>query len=277
MKEALGEYTKEEFEEARTFLIKRLIENREVYAVECPRAVLLGGQSGAGKTRLHSIVREEFDQNIIVINGDEYRSRHPHYRELDAEYGPDAVSYTAPWAGKMTESLIDALSIMQYNIIVEGTLRTSEVPINTATLLRKRGYGVSLALMAVKPEISLISCQIRYEQMRIAGTIPRATDPKHHDRIIHDIVDNLAVLEKSGLFDNVRLFSREGKCLYSRAEADAENVALPTESDQAAEDVGGDASAASEALREILFGSWTAEERRHYGFLQETLAKLRAK
>lgn len=277
MSEGLGEYSKEEFEEARTFLIKRLVENREVYAAESPCAVLLGGQSGAGKTRLHSIVREEFGQNTIVINGDEYRSRHPHYRELDAKYGPDAVSHTALWAGKMTEALIDALSVMRYNLIVEGTLRTSEVPISTATLLRKRGYGVSLALMAVKPEISLISCRIRYEQMRIAGTIPRATDPKHHDKIIHDIVDNLAVLEKLNLFDDVRLFSREGTCLYPLGGDDSKAAVLPMESAQTTESVGGDACTASEALREILFGSWTAEEKRHYGFLQEILAKLQTK
>ena len=72
--------------------------------------------------------------------------------------------------------------------------------------------------MAVKPEISLVSCQIRYELMRIAGTIPRAVDPKHHDRIVRDIVSNLSALEQSGLFDEVRLFSRTRECLYPRAE-----------------------------------------------------------
>lgn len=277
MSDVLAEYSKAEFDDARTSLVRRLIGGKEVYPSEHPRAVLLGGQSGAGKTTLHGIFDTKYQGNIIVINGDEYRSRHPRYRELDAEYGPDAVSYTAPWAGKMTESLIDALSIMQYNLIVEGTLRTSEVPISTATLLRKRGYGVSLALMAVKPEISLISCQIRYEQMRIAGTIPRATDPKHHDKIIRDIVENLAVLEESGLFDDIRLFSREGKCLYALGKDGAESAALSEESVQAAEVAGNNARTASEALREILFGPWTPEEKRHYGFLQETLAKLQGR
>lgn len=254
MEENLSCYSPNDFDQARGFLIKRLIGDLEVFAVEKPRAVLLGGQSGAGKTKLHYIVKKEYQQNAVVINGDEYRSRHPHYRELDAKYGPEAVSYTASWAGKMTEALIDALSVMQYNLVIEGTLRTAKVPIDTATLLRKRGYAVSLALMAVKPEISLISCQIRYEQMRLAGTIPRATDPVHHNKIIHDIVSNLDALEQSGLFEEIRLYSRTGACLYPLAN---------------------DTRKASEALSSVLFGSWTSEEKTHYEFLEGTLAKLK--
>lgn len=62
--------------------------------------------------------------------------------------------------------------------------------------------------MAVKPEISLVSCQLRYEQMRLAGTMPRATDPVHHRKIVDQIVRNLAVLEDSGMFDQIHLYNR---------------------------------------------------------------------
>ena len=219
-----------------------------------PQAVLLGGQSEAGKTNLHAVFYEAFDKNVIVINGDEYRSRHPRYHQIDEAYGIDAAQHTATWAGNMTEALIDEFSRVGHNLIVEGTLRTAEVPLKTATLLRSHGYRVSLALMAVKPEISLVSCQIRYELMRIAGTIPRAVDPKHHDRIVRDIVSNLSALEQSGLFDEVRLFSRTRECLYPRAEEDR---------------------TAGQALQEILFGSWTSEETDHHARLQDQLARLK--
>ena len=289
MTDNLAEYSRECFEEERTSLIKRSVRDKEVCAVDRPHAVLLGGQSGAGKTTLHGIYDTKFNGNIIVINGDEYRSRHPHYRELDAKYGVDAVSYTATWAGKMTEALIDALSVMQYNLVIEGTLRTSAVPLKTATLLKRRGYGVSLALMAVKPEISLISCQIRYEQMRIAGTIPRATDPAHHNKIIQDIVSNLDVLEKSEMFDDIRLFSRTGACLFSRKGESAAGTG--GHGGESAAGVGGydggsaaahaeqseSERSASEALRAILFGEWTTEEKMHYEFLQKHLSDLKKK
>ncbi|WP_165171090.1 zeta toxin family protein [Adlercreutzia sp. ZJ242] len=254
MTAALARFTQEEFEGELQTLVADRSSSSSLSIPKRPRAVLLGGQSGAGKTTLHSIYRDAFKRNVIIINGDEYRSFHPHYRELDQAYGPEAVAYTAAWAGKMTEALIDEFSLAGYNLIIEGTLRTSEVPVKTATLLRARGYGVSLALMAVKPEISLVSCQVRYELMRIAGTVPRATDPRHHDKIVRDIVGNLSALEQTGLFDEVCLYARSRERLY------------PVE---------GETRTASEALREVLFGPWTREEKEHYAHLEEELAKLK--
>ncbi|MEF2560814.1 MAG: zeta toxin family protein [Eggerthellaceae bacterium] len=251
---ALEEYSSEEFNAVLAQIITDRLGSGGITSSIAPCAVLLGGQSGAGKTTLHPIFRKKFGGNVIVINGDEYRSFHPRYRELDQQYGPEAVAYTAPWAGKMTEALIDELSRRGYNLIIEGTLRTYDVPMKTATLLKERGYNVSLALMAVKPEISLVSCLIRYESMRIAGTIPRATDPAHHQKIIQEIVGNLQHLESTGVFDAVRLFSRAKQCLYP---------------------VKDDARMASEALRDVLFGEWTPEEMHHYENLQKQLEELK--
>ena len=58
--------------------------------------------------------------------------------ELQRIYGDEAVNYTAPWAGRMTEALIDSLSRIGYNLVIESTLRTAEVPLKTAELLRQR-------------------------------------------------------------------------------------------------------------------------------------------
>ncbi|WP_165056568.1 zeta toxin family protein [Adlercreutzia sp. ZJ176] len=254
MEGELARFTDAEFEAALTATLKKLIAPPCVKPYRHPQAVLLGGQSGAGKTALHMVYKKKLGQGAIVVNGDEYRSSHPRYYELNEAYGPEAVTHTAPWAGRMTEALIGALSAMRYNLIIEGTLRTAEVPVKTATLLRARGYGVSLALMAVKPEISLVSCQVRYELMRIAGTVPRATDPKHHDKIVRDIVGNLSALEQTGLFDEICLYARSRERLY------------PVE---------GETRTASEALQEVLFGPWTREEKEHYAHLEEKLASLK--
>ena len=172
-----------------------------------PQAILLGGQSGAGKTTLHNVFRNAMNGNVIVVNGDEYRSFHPRYKQICAQYGIDSPAHTAAWAGRMVEAIIDALSIMGYNLIIEGTLRTSEVPLKTARLLRDRGYSVSLALMAVKPEISLISCQLRYEQMRIAEelVISENTVRMHSKRIYA----KLDIHKKQDLIDLVDSFDPE--------------------------------------------------------------------
>ncbi len=250
-----GAYTQDEFDAAKNVIFAALTESPELKPQVQPTAILLGGQSGAGKTTLHGLIRSYFAGNQITVNGDGFRSYHPRYRQLDKEYGPESVNYTAKWAGAMTEAVVDALSVVGYNLALEGTLRTAEVPSKTATLLKNRGYSVHLAVMAVKPEISLVSCQIRYEQMRIAGTVPRATDPAHHNLIIQQIVSNLEVLEQGGLFEGVYLVNRAKEVLYPAP---------------------GTAQSASAALQQILFGEWTPAETMHYEQLKKQLEALKA-
>ena len=64
----------------------------------------------------------------------------------------------------MVEYLVDELSKQGYHLLIEGTLRTTEVPRKTAQLLITKGYQVSLALIATKPELSYLSTLIRYDR-----------------------------------------------------------------------------------------------------------------
>ena len=138
----LEDYSDNEFCAQLRLIVSALLADVSCVPTGRPRAFLLGGQSGAGKTTLHRLLQDSLDGNVIVINGDEYRSRHPRFREIVARYGVDGPAHTAAWAGRMVEAVVDALSVMGYNLVIEGTLRTSEVPLKTAALLRERGYAV---------------------------------------------------------------------------------------------------------------------------------------
>ena len=138
----LAFYSEEEFSDALSDLISTLLVHKAICPVDRPRGILLGGQSGAGKSTLHMVYKRELANNVIVINGDEYRSAHPRFAQIQREFGIAAPAHTAKWAGAMVEALVDALSGEHYNLIIEGTLRTSAVPMKTAALLRERGYSV---------------------------------------------------------------------------------------------------------------------------------------
>lgn len=58
---------------------------------DIPHAVILGGQSGAGKTTIHRVKMMEAKGNYIIIDGDIYRAQHPHFRALQERYGVDSV------------------------------------------------------------------------------------------------------------------------------------------------------------------------------------------
>jgi UDP-N-acetylglucosamine kinase len=184
---------------------------------EQPKAYLLGGQSGAGKTTIHRILKEK-NPNLIVVDGDAFRAYHPNALEITEKYGVDDVKYTAKFAGQMVESLVNELSNEHYNLVVEGTLRTSEIPLKTAQLLHDRGYDVQFYGMVVKPELSYISTLQRYEMMYKADpTTARATPKSHHDVIIEHLPENLNVLDDSRFFSDLFLVNRAGEILYQKS------------------------------------------------------------
>lgn len=219
----LEEYTEEEFLEVKEEMLKRLTEDKMV--TENKKGYILGGQSGAGKTTLHRIFKKELEDNCIVINGDEFRPYHPRYKELKKEYGENAVTKLSKFSGQMVEQLVDSLSSEGYNLIIEGTLRTAEVPLKTAKKLKENGYDVDLGIIAVKPQISYLSTIDRYEKMLDKGVNTRITPKDHHDKIVEKLPENIDYIYKSSEFSNIRIYDREENCLYNQKETPEKNPA----------------------------------------------------
>lgn len=248
----LEEFSKDDFELAlkRTF---RSLSRGKTTSVN-PKAILIGGQSGAGKTTIHRIKQKEFQGNIIIIDGDSYRSLYPNYLSLQDEYGKNSVDYTKGFAGKMVEYLVDELSKQGYHLLIEGTLRTTEVPRKTARLLKSRGYQVSLAIIATKPELSYLSTLIRYEEVyAVNPSQARATPKEHHDGIVDHLVDNLRELENDKLFGQIQIYQRDRTCVY-----DSET----------------DDGPAAEVLQDCLFGKWSKVEEEMMKVGQERLREI---
>ena len=236
--QAIESYSSEDFDKALERTIDFLTFNKNISST--PRAVILGGQSGAGKTTIHRVKMLESKGNYIVIDGDTYRAQHPYFRELQEKYGVDSVDYTKMFAGKMVEAVIDKLSSLKYNLIIEGTLRSAAVPINTATLLKSKGYTVDFCLIATKPELSYLTTQLRYLEMMIVDPLQaRATPKDHHDGIVKSLVSNSNELEQSGLFESIQVYKRDLEQVY--------NSKLSTES-------------VGTVVDKILFGPWTSDE-----------------
>lgn len=249
----LEDFSNSDFQQVVKRNIRTLTRGKTVS--EQPQAILLGGQSGAGKTTIHRIKQKEYRGNIIIIDGDSYRSQHPHYLELQEKYGKDSVDYTKGFAGKMVETLVDALSQLGYHLLIVGTLRTTDVPRQTARLLRARGYQVSLALIATKPELSYLSTLIRYEELYAKDpNQARATPKEHHDYIVNHLVENVRALENEKCFDQIQIYQRDRRCIY-----DSET----------------DEGSAATVLQECLFGKWSKVEEDMLRLERELLGKSR--
>ena len=133
----MSDFTEQEFIE-KYDEIKR-IETAFLSPEQIPTAYILGGQPGAGKTGIQTEIISQ-NSNVCIINADSYRKYHPHFDRIQAQYGDSSPQYTQLFINAVTEKLIDDLSIEKYNLIIEGTLRTAEVPISTAQKLKAKGY-----------------------------------------------------------------------------------------------------------------------------------------
>jgi len=218
-------YSQEEFNKKLNMQIRRLTENMQTNSL-IPKAILIVGQPGAGKTTIARIINEQMNYNTIFISGDEYRKAHPHYYALYEKYGDAAVLKTQKFAGEMTEALINYLSKKNYNLIIEGTLRTLNVPIHTKTILENRGYHVELSVMLVRPEQSYLSILKRYQEMKESGTTPRMTPKEHHDLVVHNIINNLDTIYKRKLFSSITMYNRDKIQIYNSQEMPTINPAI---------------------------------------------------
>ena len=208
------DYTDEELE----IKFKQILEYyKSMYSpTENPKVVLLGGQPGAGKSGLENMINEK--KNYASISGDDYRKYHPRFKEINLKYGRDASKYTQQWAAEITEKLIKELGKEKYNLIIEGTLRTAELPLKEASAFKKAGYEVELNVVVVKPEKSRLGTLERYEAMLKQGDTPRMTPKEHHDLVVENIGNNLEIIYNSKAFDNIKLFDRENNLLYNYKE-----------------------------------------------------------
>lgn len=211
MKKEPFDFTENQFKTAFNDIYQRL--TSEVQLSNKPKAFILGGQPGAGKTTIQQIIIDKLP-NTVIVNGDEYRKYHPHFYDIQNTYGKDSVLHTQSFANKVVEILIDKLSDEKYNLIIEGTLRRAEVPINTCNMLKAKGYKTELSVMAVSAEVSWQGTLDRYNKMLEKGLTPRATPKESHDIVVENIAKNVGVIFKEKCFDNITLYNREKECLY---------------------------------------------------------------
>lgn len=193
------------------FLVEResaLLLNRHL-PQEHPRAVLLAGQPGAGKTELSTMLVSQFDGGAAFLNGDDYRRYHPNYRRLYSRYGSDSVQMTSAFSSAVTERLIESLSDHRLNLVIEGTGRTVDVPRTTSESLTNKGYTVEMAVIAARPEVSLVSTLRRFYWMNSQGTIPRATALEAHDAVVNALPFNLDTLLRLPSISRISIWDRE--------------------------------------------------------------------
>ena len=177
--------------------------------VKNPICVLVGGQSGAGKSGLIAHSKKMFpDGNVITIEDDDERPFYPNEKEL-AQLHPDLYYkvtdiYTQPAVREKFEYLIKK----GYNVVFHQTFGGQRIADDGIVKLIEAGYSIVVNALAVSGEKSLHSMILRgLGQIEYKGHY-RPVTTRDHDRTFNGMPNTLDYIEKMGRFDVIQVFKR---------------------------------------------------------------------
>ena len=234
-------------------------------AQEKPKAILLGGQPGSGKTALAAETMQEFRTKggAIVIDADRMREENPHYKQISREDPQNAADRTQEEAGEWAARLTMTAAENRRNLIVDGTMRSPENIQVLATRLSDAGYDVEARVMAVNAETSMTRARLRFEEQVAERGTGRFVNREQHDNAYSGMVETVRALERDKLANSVRLYDANQRMIYENRLERGEWQRNPE---------------AVQALERERTREWTHAERRDYvSALQEinTLAQQR--
>lgn len=195
---------------------------------ERPTAILLAGQSGAGKSTVSNDLRQALQQRggYIAVDADHFRHHLPYVEDLDRE-DADFSTQTQVDAGALANAIRDEAIKNRRNLVIDGTLRDSDAAIELAKTLRDNGYRVELHAMAVNEQISYERATSRYERDRAAGKPARYVSKDWHDRSYAGMADSVRRLEYSAAVDRVSVYDRLGNVVHEQAPMKGKVVSAP--------------------------------------------------
>uniref|UniRef100_UPI002411700D zeta toxin family protein n=1 Tax=Escherichia coli TaxID=562 RepID=UPI002411700D len=198
--------------------------NHEVTPQQHPIGFVLGGHPGAGKSSLIELAKRETKDNIMIINGDDFRFLHPDFNYIYQNYGDDFVTHTAKFSGETVERAIERAIVSKLNIVVEGTFRNAATPLQTLKKLKDAGYQTEVMIKTTSAALSWESTNERYNKDKEAGNIARKVDKNHHDIVTGLLAEYARKVFASNLADKCAVYSRE-KMIFSSQAATNDDIA----------------------------------------------------
>ena len=197
------EYINQQFQLYKEFLISKV----KSVSDGKPIAYILGGQGASGKSDLINLIDSKYsNRQFLIINGDDYRAFHPDNKKLMNENATAYSEKTQLYSNIFTENLIKEAINGKYNVIIEGTMRNSQTPFNTARLLHDNGFEVHAAVIAAHPKITEISIYCRYQNEVNNKGFGRLADISSHNMAAANIGKSVDYLHDTKSVDTIHIY-----------------------------------------------------------------------
>lgn len=176
--------------------------------VDRPKAIILAGQPGAGKTKMRKEAVESFDakEGFVAIDTDELRASHPRYKTFAKENDRTAAARVQKDASQWSDELIQDTIDARCNLLVDGTLKTPDNARSLCTQLKENGYEVEIRALAVPIEDSEMRIYSRYERQREELGTGRWVPKGIQHEAYPGMVESLRVVEDEGLAGTMKVY-----------------------------------------------------------------------
>ena len=188
--------------------------------VDRPSLYLSGGQPGAGKSRAIVRAQQLENGNLLNVVGDDFRKFCSLYGYYNQKYGRESSRYTGEFAGIMVGMIRDRAVAEKYNIAIEGTFRTSEIPLRELQTFTSSGYTAHVIICTCPAELSWQSTITRAKKMEDGGFPSRYVPREHYDTVVGQLAHNVQIIYDSALAADLQIISREKILFNSASEAD---------------------------------------------------------
>jgi UDP-N-acetylglucosamine kinase len=226
-----------------------------IQPVKKPTLFMLGGQPGAGKTKVRDAIKgSEQGKGSLIIDIDELRTYHPKYLEFVEEDPNTAAGRVQKDASAWASGLSTAALEKKVNMIYDGTL-SNPVPVTAmAKAAHDSGHKIEVHVIATPLEVSQQGVRGRYEKALKAyndnpeeSAPPRNVPENIQNEAYNYIPATLNALCTQNLVSRIRISNRNGDELSNVI---AKKGKLPADA----------AKSATAALDKERKRTWTDEE-----------------
>lgn len=183
-------------------------------AVDTPHFVLIGGQSGAGKSHLTSTVITDLKKNAVVLDADNFRPMHPSYKRMVKANPSGTFEAARDDVNAWLKQAAEWARTNKRNVIMDGTLREKGHISNEIKAYKNDGYKIELNLIATHERFSHTSIFERYEGGIKSTGIGRYVDPAFHKAAYDAIPGTVKDIEDNKRVERIRVWNRNYQLIY---------------------------------------------------------------
>ena len=170
--------------------------------------IIVGGQSGAGKSRLIRLAQNELEQNAVIVDFDELRAHHPEHEACNEQYPETTHAILHKDTEIIKNRVLKKLIKDNYNVIYEGALRNTQGFLDFAQDFRDNDYNIKMMIMSVPKLESYGSTFVRYASALLTDKTPRWVEKYAHDGSYEGVIRTVKAFKDQNLVDEIGVYIR---------------------------------------------------------------------